>query len=121
MSGRSAGPPIPSEPWARVVELGLTLPEVEESTYYGYPALKVRGKFIAGCKDGVNLVLPIDRQSRDLLLSAEPELFHLTEHYRESAAVLVRLAVVGRDRLLGLLEDSWRSAAPKDLVRRLDD
>jgi len=70
----------------------------------------VRGDERAG------VVLPIDRQRRDLLIGAEPVLFHLTEHCRDSAAVLVRLRLVSADRLAALREDSWRSATPKDLV-----
>lgn len=71
---------------------------------------------MAGCKDGENLVLRIDRQSRDLLIRADPKVFFLTEHYRDSAAVLVRLDSIEPRRLSALLEDAWRSVAPRELV-----
>jgi hypothetical protein len=96
--------------WDAVCALGLQLPEVEESTYYTHPALKLRGAFIAGCKDGENLVLPVSFARRDELLAEEAEVFHLTEHYAKSKAVLVRLDVVEPERLRELLEESWRAA-----------
>ena len=34
--------------WDEFVKLACELPEVEESTSYGRPAIKVRGKFMAG-------------------------------------------------------------------------
>jgi hypothetical protein len=44
--------------WEDVVELGKTLPEVEESTSWGTPALKVRRKMIARLReDGKTLVV----------------------------------------------------------------
>jgi hypothetical protein len=33
--------------WGDVVEIAGELPEIEVSTSYGRPALKVRGKFVA--------------------------------------------------------------------------
>jgi hypothetical protein len=96
------------------------LPEVERSTYYRYPALKVRGRFIAGSKDPDVLVLSVDLGSRDVLLRADPDTFFITDHYRDSKAVLVRLSSVERAHLLDLLEDAWRAAAPESLVDELD-
>jgi Uncharacterized protein conserved in bacteria len=42
------------------------LPEVEESTSYGTPSLKVRGKFLTRLKeDGETIVLRVDFDSRE--------------------------------------------------------
>jgi hypothetical protein len=104
-----------------VVELARALPEVEESTSYGTPALKVRGKLFARLReDGETLVLRTDYLERDHLLRLEPKIFHLTDHYQNYPWVLVRLPRIGRARLAELLADAWRRAAPKRLVQQYE-
>lgn len=49
-----------------VRDIGRTLPGVEESTSYGTPALKVRGKLLARLwEDGETLVVKIDFDTRE--------------------------------------------------------
>jgi len=45
-------PPAEAFSYADVCKLALELPEVEESTSYGTPALKVRGKLMGAAKGG---------------------------------------------------------------------
>jgi hypothetical protein len=98
---------------------GASLPEIEESTSYGTPALKVRGKLVARLReDGETLVLRADLDSRDAMLRAQPKLFFITDHYRDYPAVLLRLTVVQPAHLKSLLEDSWRLVAPPSLVAK---
>jgi hypothetical protein len=98
------------------------LPEVVESTSYRTPSLKVRGKFFTRLKeDGKTLVVLVDFDSRDSMLRLQPEVFYLTDHYRDYPAVLVRLAAIRRPQLRELLADSWRRVAPRSLVAQLAD
>jgi hypothetical protein len=95
------------------------LPEVEESTSYGTPALKVRGKFLTRLKeDGETIVLRVDFDSRDAMMRVQPDVFYLTDHYRDYPAVLVRLKAVNRAQLRELLADAWRLVAPRSLVAK---
>ena len=49
------------EHWNTVLELARRLPEVEEGTSYGTPALRVRGKFFARLReDGETLVVKMN-------------------------------------------------------------
>jgi hypothetical protein len=94
-----------------------SLPEIEESTSYGTPALKVRGKLVARLReDGETLVLRTDLDSRDAMLRAQPSLFYITDHYRDYPAILLRLKEVRPAQLKDLVEDSWRLVAPRSLV-----
>ncbi len=103
--------------WEDVLELARELPEVEESTSYGTPSLKVRGKFMARLRDeGRALVVRCDLDEKPFLLEANPETLFTTPHYDGYGAVLVRLEAVGRDELKELLIDAWLLAAPKRLV-----
>ena len=95
------------------------LPEVEESTSYGTPALKVRGKFLTRLKeDGETIVLRVDFDSRDAMMRVQPDVFYITDHYRDYPAVLVRLKAVNRAQLRELLADAWRLVAPRSLVAK---
>lgn len=104
-----------------VRELARDLPDVEESTSYGTPALKVRGKLFARLKeDGETLVLRSDAFERAHLMQAASDVFFITDHYREHPWVLVRLPAIGVEQIRGLLEGAWRRVAPKRLVIDFD-
>lgn len=109
--------------WRDVLELADELAEVEESTSYGTPSLKVKGKFMARLRDeGRVLVVRCDLDEKPFLLEANPETLFTTPHYDGYGAVLVRLDAVGRDELKELLIDAWLLVAPRKLVEqsRLD-
>ena len=100
-----------------VREIALALPQVEEGTCYGTPALRVRGKLLARLReDGETLVLRVDPFERDQLLSAHPETYSLTDHYRPYPYVLVQLPLAEAEALHELLERAWALHAPKRLV-----
>ena len=99
--------------------MGRALPDVVESTSYGTPALKVKGKLLVRLKeDGETLVMRMDFVNRDLLLRAEPDLFFVTDHYLNYPSILLRLTRVSRSRLKELLEDSWRLVTKEKPRRR---
>jgi len=92
-----------------VCQIGLTLPEVEASIYFGGLALKVRGKVFA-CKatnkaaEPNTLVVWTDEAARDELIAAQPDVYYLKDHYVGSTpVVLVRLSRVDRAALQDLL------------------
>jgi len=93
--------------------LGLTLPNVQEGTSYGTPALKVKGKlFVRLREDPDELVLAMPFDQRDELMAAEPETYFITDHYREYPYVLVRLSKVHPDALGDLLQTAYQAALP---------
>ena len=91
-----------------VRKMGLALPGVEESTAYGAPALKVRGKMLAcvpthRSAEPSSLAVRVDFDDRAELLAAAPDVYYLTDHYLNYNAVLVRLSRVTPDVLRDLL------------------
>jgi hypothetical protein len=91
-----------------VRNIGLALPGVEESTAYGFPALKVHGKLLAcvpanRSAEPASLVVRVDFDDRAELLAEAPDVYYLTEHYVGYSAILVRLARVNSDMLRDLL------------------
>ena len=102
-------------------ELARQLPGLTASTSYGTRALKVDKKFLARLKeDGETLVLRVDMVSRDYMLRDQPELFYITDHYRDYPTILVRLSKVGVDQLRELLEDGWRLVASPRRIAEFD-
>jgi hypothetical protein len=99
-----------------------TLPGVEEGTSYGTPSWKVRGKFFARLRDeDTVLVAKADKGEKQLLMEAEPDVFFETPHYHGYGYVLVRLANIDDAELAEVIEDAWRLAAPKTLVKERDE
>lgn len=98
----------------RVRQLGLALPGAEESTSYGTPALKVKGKlFVRLREEGDIVVLKMPFELREGLLADDPETYFLTDHYVEYPYVLVRLAKVAEPALRELLAVAHASALGK--------
>ena len=105
--------------WRDVVELARDLPEIEESTSYGRPALKVRGKFVAALRtDPDALVVRCDLEENPLLLEARPEILFETPHYHGWGYIHVKLEAP-RDEIREFLTDSWLLAAPKRLAQSI--
>ena len=96
-----------------VREVGLALPDVEDSTMYGSPALKVRGDLLAcmainkSAEPG-SLGVRIDFDQRDALLTEAPKTYYVTDHYVNYPIVLVRLSQIRIDELRDLLNAAWR-------------
>src|SRR5437764_162914 len=105
--------PVPSQSgkidFDTVRNIGLTFPGVEESTAYGSPVLKVRGKLLAGVPanrpevEPCSLFVCVDFEDRAELLAAAPDVYYVTDHYVGYNAVLVRLSRINRDVLRDLL------------------
>jgi len=110
-----------SKTWDTVRKLALAFPGAEESTSYGTPAFKVRGKlFVRLHQSGESIVVGIDESDRALRMKADPETYFITDHYLAYPWMLVRLSLVQEDDLRDLLEDSWRRAAPQSLIDSYD-
>jgi hypothetical protein len=105
-----------------VRKFGLSLADVEESTMFGTPALKVRGKMFAciashkSAEPGT-LVVRMDFGQRDELIATDPSTYYLTDHYVGYSTVLVRLSRVHPDALRDLLLSAWRFISASDRRR----
>ncbi len=111
MTGRIA--PRRSSRFARVAAIGRTLPDVEVTTSWGQPALKVRGTmFVCGAShksaEPDTLVVRMDIADRDALIEDDPDTYYLKEHYVGYPCVLVRLARVRPDALRDLVAGAYR-------------
>jgi hypothetical protein len=96
-----------------VESIGRSLPDVEVTTTWGQPTLKVRGKMfacIASHKSAEpdTLVVRMEIADRDALIADDPHTYYLKEHYVGYPCVLVRLSRVHRDALRDLITGAHR-------------
>ncbi|HLK62617.1 MAG TPA: MmcQ/YjbR family DNA-binding protein [Bryobacteraceae bacterium] len=96
-----------------VREIALSFPEVEEGTTYGAPAFKVGGQFFTSLAshklaEPGTLVVRMDFEHRDELISADPDVYYLQDHYQGYPCVLVRLSRVHPEALRDLLGGARR-------------
>lgn len=108
--------------WEDVVALAKKLPEVEESTWFRSPSLKVAGKGFARLRSeaegGVVLMCDLDEKAA-LLASGDPA-FYTTPHYDGYSAILVDLDHVDAAQLTELIEQAWRIKAPARVRKAYD-
>jgi len=104
--------------WDAVRKLGLAYPEVEESTTYGQPGLRVRRKLFAWMSPSEvgALCIRVDPDEKELLLESNADAYFTTPHYANYPALLVRFEHIGRDELAKRIEDAWLLRAPKRVV-----
>jgi hypothetical protein len=98
----------------------LDLPEIEESTWYHTPSLKVRARSLLRVKDPETLVLICPLPDKELLMEAAPAIYFETPHYHGYPAVLVRIAAISEAELAKAIERAWRMQVPKRLLAAYD-
>ncbi len=111
----------PTSRFKMVEAFGRTLPDVEVTTTWGQPTLKVRGRMFAcmashKSAEPNTLVVMMDFGDRDALIEDDPGTYYLKEHYLNYPCVLVRLSRVHADALRDLIVGAHRFVSAK--VRR---
>ena len=91
-----------------VEAVGRALPDVEVTTSWGQPSLKVRGRMFAcmaahKSAEPNSLVVMMDFADRDALVEDDPDTYYLKDHYLNYPCVLVRLSRVRADALRDLV------------------
>ncbi len=104
--------------WEDVLELGLGLPEAQQSTYYAKPTLKVGGKMFVSFRDGEDVIVcRIEAQEKDFLIRSAPETYFVTPHFDgHPDYVLARLSRLDGDELRELLTEAYLYVAPPALA-----
>ncbi len=99
----------------------LALPEVMEGFNMGSVVFKANGKVLARLLGGGQAMLVgMDFDARDLMLEAQPEVFHITPHYKDYRGVIATLALFGADQCRSLLEQRWREIMPRKIAASYD-
>ena len=101
-----------------VRRIALELPDVEDASAYGSPAIKVRGKLLtciptnkSAEPDSLAVRIGIDQRAE--LVATAPDVYYFTDHYANYPMVLVRLSRIHPDALRDLLGAAWRFVTAK--------
>jgi hypothetical protein len=108
--------------FSTVRTIALELPGVEESTTYGSPCFKARGKLLTciaihRSAEPDTLAVRIDPDRRAEMIADAPDVYYLTDHYVNHPFVLVRLQRVQPGALKDLLGAAWRLTTAKSTQR----
>jgi hypothetical protein len=108
--------------WEDVCEIAGRMPEVEQATAYGTPALRVKGKFMCRLRSGPDALVArvLDLQEAEALVKGQPDVFFSMPHYDNYPYVLVHLDAISAQQLTEVVEDAWRTQAPKKLVAEFE-
>lgn len=94
--------------------IALSFPGVAAHVTYGTPSLKVGNRFLLRLREpGIIALRRPNRDERDMLLESGPDLFFITDHYRDHPYVLVRLDRLGPRDFEALFRTIWREHALK--------
>ncbi|MFE9256576.1 MmcQ/YjbR family DNA-binding protein [Streptomyces sp. NPDC006879] len=103
---------------ADVRAVALALPRTTEKIAWSMPTFRVAGKMFATLpEDETSMAVRCPKLERQELVLAEPGKFWVAAHEAASAWVRVRLAALeDAGELRDILTDSWRQAAPDELL-----
>lgn len=98
--------------WDEAVALATALPEVEVTTSYGTPALKVAGKLMGRLRSDSDGSLALKTSDKDALVAGDDPAYFTTPHYDGYDYVLINLELADPEELAELIDDAWHIAAP---------
>ena len=109
-----------------VIELGLKLPDVKESPYYGARALMLNGQMVActpvnKSAEVNSAAVAMNFEQRATLLRKHPSLYYVTDHYVPHRTMLIRLSKISRVELARTLRVAWKFAASESSAPRSSD
>lgn len=119
-----------------VERVAIELPEVEEGTWFGQRAWKVKGKTFVwerplrqrdedelgdAAPDGVVIGVRVpDELIKQVLVENEGPAVFTIDHFKGFNAVLVDLDRIEDDLIEDLITEAWRTMAPARLTAELD-
>jgi hypothetical protein len=106
--------------WDDVVAFARTLPEVEVTTSWGTPSLKVKGRLFARLRaeDDGGLALRCAPEDKEALVLGDDPAYYTTPHYDGYAYVLVDLDRADATQVREMVDEAWHAAAPVRVRQR---
>ncbi len=98
--------------------MATELPEVEISTSYGTPALKVAGKLMGRLRTDSDGSLALKTSDKEALVASDDAAYFTTPHYDGYDYILVNLELADASELAELIDDAWHIAAPARLRKQ---
>ena len=109
--------------YEQVREWVLALPGTREVMVesWGHPTLRVGDKMIAsGMPDSPTMTVKASKEDQAELIAAAPETYSVAEYVGRYGWVRIVLDTADEDELRRIVQDAWRSTAPKRVVKAYD-
>ena len=109
--------------YEQVREWVLALPGGREVMVesWGHPTLRVGDKMIAGgAPDSPTISVKASKEDQAELIASAPETYAVADYVGRHGWVQVTLATADPAELRRIVEDAWRSTAPKRAVKAYD-
>ncbi len=105
-----------------VDRIAMSFPGAARTTHHGRRSYHVGKKFFTWVREEENaLVVRLDSiDERDSLIESDPDLFKITEHYRDYPTVLISLDNATPDLVHAMLERRFRTIATRKLIAAWD-
>jgi hypothetical protein len=97
-----------------------TLPGTSEGVCYGTPGFYLQKKLLARLLEK-GTVLVAHTEDRDKWMQDDPEIYFVSDHYRNYPYVLVNLDKADPEELKKLLTESWLQRASKTLLNEYEN
>lgn len=100
-------------------KIALSFESAEKGTSYGHPAIVVAKKFFTRHRkeDNSAVLFVGSLDEREMLMEVEPDIFHVTAHYKDYPIVLARLDRIDAKHLKAMLERRWQQLTPKKFLK----
>jgi hypothetical protein len=101
-------------------KIALSMPEAVESSHFGQPDFRVRGKIFAGLdREAARASLKLPRELQSFLIASRPLAFvPAAGAWGQHGWTHVELEHVSAGELRDLLDEAWQLIAPAKLVAR---
>jgi hypothetical protein len=105
---------------AEARKIMLAIPGTDERLWFREPSVFIHDRFLAKThkkEDAVTLQVG-SMEMRDMMLEAEPELFYITDHYKNFPFVLIRLSALTKTVLKEILAGRAAQLAAMPPIKR---
>jgi hypothetical protein len=107
---------------AQARKIALSFPGTHEKMSYGTETVFVGKKVftqIGSHKREAIMLLTDTLEERDHLITADPETFYITDHFKTYKGLLAHIGKLDAKTFRILLERRWRAIAPKALQKEI--
>ena len=101
-------------------KIAFSIPGTEERLWFNQPSVFLHDRFLTKVHDKEEaMTLQVSSlEMRDMMLEAEPELFYITDHYKNFPFVLIRLSALTKTVLKEILAGRAAQLAAMPPIKR---
>ncbi|QND53215.1 hypothetical protein HB779_15915 [Phyllobacterium sp. 628] len=104
--------------WA--IAEALHLPELNRSTHFGTPSLRVKTSFLGRLREPDVLAIHCPLEEKPLLMESAPAIYFETDHFKGWPYILIHLDAISDAELSHRIKLAWLAKAPAKMKKLLE-